>query len=316
MENRAYAFAAGLFTLFLGAAVVGVALWFSGETYEKVYYVLESKSPVTGLFEQAGVRFRGVDVGKVSNIRFDPKDKRLILIEVGIEAGTPVTRGTYAEIRPQGVTGLSYIMLDDTGANPEPLPPAGARGSTRIVVKPTLLENLFAASQDVLADVRQVAQRVSAVLSDDNRQRLTTTLVSLQKASERIAAVAESAQPALQSVAPLAEDARKTLKHVDTVLTDISGATRELSARMQALERVAGGAEKTSASLGTLADRVTNESLPRINLLVEELTRTSRGLDRFLAEVKDQPQSIVFGRKAGPPGPGEQGFEARARGGR
>src|SRR5689334_8129805 len=109
MENRAYAFAAGLFTLLLGAALVGVALWFSGETYEKVYYVLESPSPVTGLFEQAGVRFRGVDVGKVTEIKFDPNNKRLILIEIGIEAGTPVTRGTYAEIRPQGVTGLSYV---------------------------------------------------------------------------------------------------------------------------------------------------------------------------------------------------------------
>ena len=319
MESRAHAIAAGLFTLLLGVAVVIAAMWFSGDTYEKVYYELESKHPVTGLFEQAGVRFRGVDVGKVTHIRFDPEDPRKILVHIGIQAGTPVTRSTYAEIRPQGVTGVSYIMLDDTGADPAPLPPAGARDTARISVRPTLLENLFAASQDALADVREVAKRVSAMLSDENRERFGQTLVSLQKASdrigsasERVGTVASAAEPAVKSIAPLVADARKTLHNADGVLAEISSTTRALAARMDAIDRVAGSAEKATASIGTLADTVAAESLPRINVLVEELTRTTRGLERFVTDLKEEPQSLVFGRKAGPPGPGEPGFDARA----
>ena len=53
MENKAHALAAGLFTLLLGAGVVLAAMWFSGETYERAYYQLESKFAVTGLNEQA-----------------------------------------------------------------------------------------------------------------------------------------------------------------------------------------------------------------------------------------------------------------------
>lgn len=320
MESRAYAIAAGLFTLLLGMAVVLAAMWFSGDTYQKVYYELESKYPVTGLFEQAGVRFRGVDVGKVTDIRFDPKNPRLILIHIGIEAGTPVTRSTYAEIRPQGVTGLSYVMLDDTGKDPAPLPPAGASGSLRIAVKPTLLENLFAASEQALGDVREVAQRISAILSDDNRERFGQTLLTLQKASDRIAAasdrigaVAAAAEPGVKGIPPLVADARKTLQNADAVLAEISTTTRALASRMEAIDRVAGSAERATASIGNVADTVAADSLPRINLLVEELARTTRSLDRFVADLKDEPQSLVFGRKAGPPGPGEQGFAARAR---
>jgi phospholipid/cholesterol/gamma-HCH transport system substrate-binding protein len=55
---------------------------------------------------------------------------------------------------------------------------------------------------------------------------------------------------------------------------------------------------------------VGSESLPRINMLVEELTRTTRGLDRFVGDLQEQPQSLVFGRKASAPGPGEPGFDA------
>ena len=285
MENKAHVLAAGLFTLLLGIAVVVAAMWFSGETYEKVYYVLESKYPVTGLNEQAVVRFRGVDVGKVSDIRFDPKNPRVILIEIGIQSGTPVTRGTYAEVRPQGVTGLSYIMLDDTGANPEPLPPVGEPNSARIVVRPTLLENLFAAGEQALADIRQVAQRVSALLSDENRAQLTGDAPepAIGDGPARLPD-AEAAEPGVKSISPLVADARKTLDHANTLMADLSSTTREFTSRMDAIDRVAGSAEKAGGSIQSLADSFAAESLPRINMLVDELTRTSRSLDRLVSD--------------------------------
>ena len=312
MENKAYALAAGLFTLLLGAAVLLAAMWLSGDTYEKVYYVLESKSPVTGLYEQAAVRFRGVDVGKVSQLRFDRENSRVILIEIAVQPGTPVTRSTYAEIRPQGLTGLSYVMLDDTGASSQPLPPSTQYNSPRIAVRPTLLENLLAASQDTLADVRQVAQRVSALLSDENRQRFSSTLAGMQSASERLAVLAKSAQPGVQNFGALMSDARGTLRNAEKVMNDLSGAAREVAKRMDAVDRMATSADKAGTSIGAVADSVAQESLPRINALVEELTRTTRGLDELVRDLKEQPQSVVFGRKPGAPGPGEPGFQPRA----
>ena len=314
MENKAYAFAAGLFTLLLGIGILLAAMWFSGETYEKVYYELESQSPVTGLYEQAAVRFRGVDVGKVSRIRFDRRDTRLILIEIGVEPSTPVTRGTFAEIRPQGVTGVSYVMLDDAGANPQALPPSTQHDSARIPVKPTLLENIFAASENALTDVREVAQRISAVLNDQNKEHVTSMLVGLRAATERIAAVAQAAEPGVRSIEPLVADARRTLNNADKLVAELSAATRELAGRMEALDRIAGSTEKASTSISALADSVTSESLPRINLLVDELARTTRGLDRLVGDVQEQPQSLVFGRRPGAPGPGEPGFDSRAKG--
>ena len=39
MENKAYALAAGLFTLLLGAGVIFVAMWFSGKTESRESFV-------------------------------------------------------------------------------------------------------------------------------------------------------------------------------------------------------------------------------------------------------------------------------------
>ena len=95
-------------------------------------------------------------------------------------------------------------------------------------------------------------------------------------------------------------------------MAELSSATRAFSARMEAIDRVAASADKAGASITTLADTATTESLPRINMLVDELARTSRNVDRLLADLREQPQSLIFGRKAGAPGPGEPGFEARS----
>src|SRR5215207_2857461 len=173
MENKAYALAAGLFTLLLGAAVVAAAMWFSGETYEKSLYVLESKFPVTGLNEQAVVRYRGVGVGKVTRIQFDPQDTRIILVDIAIQSSIQLTRGTYAELKYQGVTGLSYVMLDDPGTSREPLPAAGNEASVRIPIRESLFSNLADAGVQVLADAREVMKRMNAVLSDENRMQIS-----------------------------------------------------------------------------------------------------------------------------------------------
>lgn len=314
MENKAYALAAGLFTIMLGAAVVVAAMWFSGETYEKSYYVLESKFPVTGLNAQAVVRYRGVGVGKVTYIRFDPNDKRVIFIDIAIQSDIVLTRGTYAELKYQGVTGLSYVMLDDPGVNREPLPPAGQEGSARIPIRESLFANLADAGVQVLADAREVMKRTNALLNDENRALISATLRSVETSTREIASLAKSMEPAARNSEALVADARKTFQQADKLLAEISNTSRELAKRFEAIERVAGSAEKAGGAVETLADAVASETLPRINTLADELARASRSLDRLASSLKEQPQSVVFGRKPGTPGPGEPGFETRGKG--
>src|SRR5688572_30699319 len=123
MENKAHALAAGLFTLLLGALLVAAAFWIRGEPIANDRYTLYTHGSVSGLNAQADVRYRGVEVGKVESIGFDPKDPRTILVEVSVRAGTPLTRGTYAQLAAQGITGLSYVQLEDDGSSAQPRTP-------------------------------------------------------------------------------------------------------------------------------------------------------------------------------------------------
>lgn len=307
MENRAYAFAAGMFTLLLGAGVVFAAMWFSGDTVARVGYMLESKYAVTGLNVQAPVRLRGVEVGKVDWIEFDPVNARVVLIGISVRSGTPITRGTVAQLGSQGVTGLAYVMLDDDGSKPEPLPP-GAETGARIPVRPSFLDEVTGSGRDLMMELNQLARRMNSLLDEKNQAQLVSALAGIEHATQRFAAVANAVEPGAANLHALTDDARKTLRLADDVLDNLNGLTRQFAQRVDTLERVAKSAEQVGGAAQSVSAGVAADTLPRINALMEEIARNSRNLDRLLTELNNQPASLVFGRQPLPPGPGEPGF--------
>lgn len=313
MENRAYAITVGLFTLVLGAGVVFIVMWFSGDTEKRDIYRLESRFAVTGLNIQAPVRFRGVEVGRVESIAFADKAARSILIAVSVKSDTPISRGTYATLGSQGVTGLAYVILDDDGDKPEPLSAAESE-KTRIPVRQSFIDEISGSGKSLVSDANEVARRLKLLLDEKNQAQLMRTLASLDAATRGIAEAARKLDPALRNMPAVTEEARKAFARADTLLANMNTLTTELVQRVDVLERVAKGADQVGGAAQSVSGAAVADTLPRINALLEELARNSRNLDRLLTQLNEQPASLVFGRPGVAPGPGEPGFSPRPGG--
>ncbi len=302
MENRAHALAAGLFTIaFIGALIIAAA-WFGGEVNRLDTYMLVSKTPVSGLSPGSAVRYRGVDVGKVENIRFDPQDARNILIKISVSEKTLVTRGTFAQLGYQGMTGNAYIQLDDDGAPSEPLK-TSSHEPARIAVRPSLLDQIMGSGQKLLGSVSEVGNRLNSLLSDKNQTQLFQTLASIDSAAGQMAKLGKGLEPAVNKLPAVAQNAESMLKNLNTL-------TVLLQQRVNTLEKIAGSAEKLGNTGQDLGQNMMNSTLPKLYDLMEDLSRSSRNLEKLLAELNEQPQSIVFGKPQPAPGPGEPGFVA------
>ena len=305
MEGRGYALAVGIFVIAFAAALIAAAVWLGKDRTAYVHYTIASRQGVSGLQPEALVKLRGVTVGRVESIGFDPNDARVILVRIAVAAGTPIATSTYAQLGYQGITGLSYVQLeDDPGVQSSPPMPAGQT----IVMRPSLFDRLATAGPELIDKIDVVVSRAADLLKDDNRQSLSRSLTNVEQASEQIGGLARKLRPGAEAVAPLAADARATLAKANEALLRIAELSDDIKQRAKALDEV-GRAAGQVAIVGKDVDA----AVPHLERLLKELSRNSRSLDRLLADLNAQPQSLLLGRPPEVPGPGEPGFNAQAR---
>lgn len=340
MENKAHAFAAGLFVLVVTALLVALAAWLTRDTGERRIYEISSPEAVNGLQSQAPVRYRGVAVGKVTGIGFDPKAMGNVLVTLALDDTAPVTRSTYASLGFQGVTGLAFVQLDDGGESKEALAPLTDGRPSRIPMRASLLSKLSDQGVAILARIEETSSRVNQLLSPANQKDLMATINQFGQAADSVQQLSARAQqlagtmdgilkaqlgPDRVSIPQFMQDAtgtvkslQKTSEGIDQTMaefgrtavefrktaTEITRLSERLNAQGGVVDKLAEGA----GAMATAGSSFNTGTLPRLNRTSEEAARTARQVNRAVSAVSDNPQSLLFGNGPIPPGPGEPGF--------
>lgn len=303
MESKSHALVAGLFTVMLGIALALAAMWLSRDHTDRTDYELVTQGAVSGLAPESAVRFRGVDVGKVTSIRFDPDHMGQILVRIAVDKAAPITKSTYAQLAYQGVTGLSFVQLDDDGSNPAPLP-SSVEHPAQIAIQPGLLDKLAGGSQAIMASLQETVNRLNLLLAPENQKVLTGTLRSLDQAAARAADLTDKLAPSLTRLPGAIDETRGAL----IAVSQAAHSYEELSKRLQGKE---GTLERLSESLDQFdraAQAVSATTVPRLNALTDDAALTARAVTRAADRLDEQPQSLLFGATRATPGPGEPGF--------
>ena len=160
MENKSHAFAAGAFVLVVAALLAALAAWLTRDTAEQRVFEISSAEGVPGLQPQAGVRFKGVLVGRVTDIALDTVQRGNVLLRIAVNEQAPITQSTFATLGFQGVTGLAFVQLDDKGEQPTALV---ATGSTppRIPMRPSMVSRFTEQGGNLLTQMEQASGRVN-----------------------------------------------------------------------------------------------------------------------------------------------------------
>lgn len=273
--------------VFLGGNQLG-----EGRPYETYF-----RESVQGLEVGAPVKYRGVTIGRVTDIglvtaeygRDEPMDiqratYRLVFVRFVIDPSrvgrlpdtqTAVKTGLRARVASQGITGLSYIELDFV--NPEQYPPQSVPWTPRyeyIPSMPSTLSQVQDAAQEFLAklnkiDMAALSQSVTGLI-DDLRRDLGSG----------------DAHLTLTRAADLLETLRQTVQDAD--LPRLTANLRDTSGSVRALVQ---GKEVRNllANLSTAADRLA-EGAAKLPALITALEATSRRAGNSTADLQ---QSLI-----------------------
>lgn len=313
MESRAHALAAGLFILLLLVAAGLTGNWIAGDPLVRNPYRVIALQPVSGLNPQAQVRYRGISVGRVTSIDLDLQDTRRILIDIEVEDRIPLTKGTYAQLGQEGITGIAYVQLLDDGADRAPL--AGEAGARpEIPLRASMLDDIFDAAGSIAKDAKQVVAGVQKLLAPENQSNVAATLTSIRAAAASLDVASKRLPGTIERADRLLSDANG--RHLSESLASLNAAARELPALAQEARQMLADARRLTESVGRLSEDargvagdLRRETLPRTHALAESVERGADRIGRLAYELEKRPDSVLWGRPAAKPGPGEAGFE-------
>jgi phospholipid/cholesterol/gamma-HCH transport system substrate-binding protein len=312
MENKSHAFWAGLFTIGLAVAIGVTVFFFNVDRTVRVPYDLIARTNVTGLFTDAAVRYRGLGVGKVESIRFDRDHPGQIRIRILVDKNAPMTHSTFATLGFQGVTGIAFVQLDDTGRDTTALA-SSAKEVAEVPMRPGLFDQLQQRGDVLLKKLERIADDADKFLSEDTHTRLMDTTKSLSDAADAVTTLARQIGPVTSKLPGTINQLDKTLASTNTLITNLNRPdgpfVTNLNKAGTAAEQAGVALTEINGSLAQLSARVGYDTLPRVNSLADDVGSAARAVDRAADTFNSNPRSVLFGVPAPVPGPGEPGFK-------
>lgn len=288
MPGRAQKIRLGVFVVISFMALVSIIAFFTSEKYlrkEDTYYIAFEDISVSGLEVGSPVKYLGVKVGTVEEIKIDPENVSRVIVKVEVKQKTPIKADARADIASIGITGLK--MLEIRGASQDaPLLKDGEfiragsslskdiTGKAEVIAEKAerVLNNLLEFTrQENLAKVTHLVETATRSFEnidsvfEENRDNMHDTILAVRSAATRLDTTIE----VLQSAARRAHN----IVYSDTV-AQILASTRDISLK---LKEVNFG--ELIQELGAVVEQ-TNQMLTRVN------DQFDRGSVDFLAGMR------------------------------
>jgi phospholipid/cholesterol/gamma-HCH transport system substrate-binding protein len=327
----------GLFVLIAGGVLLGTAIAISGglggaTVAHRAYFKFAG-----GVQPGAPVRYGGMMVGKVQQVRVDPGNTTRIEIALLVNRDAPLKTDSVAKISTLGPLTDNYIEVT-TGSQQAALSPAG---SELLSAEAFGLPQLGDAAQAMVPDVQKALQklnqnldglqvtltRANDLLNDRNRTNVGSSLNNLE---HLVAEVRPKATDSLDNLNGLLTDARPK---VSVSLTNVQTLTAKLAPLLDDLKTTTARANDTlahvdaallenksdiRASVTGLRDTVAkstvllnglNQTLDQnsanIDDLLDNIRMTTENLRALTETLKQSPASLIRGMKVVDRKPGE-----------
>ena len=280
----------GLFVI-LGVVMGVVAvIWVGATSYfqKGSTYVSYFDESVQGLQLNSAVKFRGVDVGLVENIRVAP-DNRNIGVVMKINMKDNLQKNAVAQLKSAGITGIMFVELD--------LRKPGETNLTPKIDFPSeypIIGSRPSEMQRLVAGVNEIVEKFNKIDAEGISNQLIATTKALEELikGKQITSILARVDAAAGNLERLTGQANKVLSE--------AGLDKTVAEAREAL----GGARNL---LTTLNDQVLGMKLPDTLGKTRELTRelqatsqnlrqSSETLEMFLQRLYERPSDLLFGK--------------------
>lgn len=322
MENRSNDLLVGSFVLLFVVATLGFLGWLTnrdiaGDVQQYEIYLRQS---VTGLQSGSPVRFLGVPVGVVTDVRIDPETMNRVRVSIEVPEDTPIRIDSEASLEQQGLTGGVFVQISPGSEGAELLNVASNEDIPEIRSSASQISALLEAAPQLLENLIVLSERATQVFSDQNLGALGNSMAELEKltgelakSSARLAPLMDNANKALVAYTELGSniDDRmiKFLDQTDGSIKTIEQATvdvfKEVTLTSQSIYATSEAAQKIVNKAGQIVEAnsdavgdFTSTGLYELTFLFQELRSLISNLNLLAERLERGPSEFLFGSSA------------------
>ncbi|MFI4914773.1 MAG: MlaD family protein [Steroidobacterales bacterium] len=303
MEREANYVAVGSFVLLVILMAGLFVYWYSGSREHRDYtrYEIYFDGSVSGLSEGGPVRYLGVNVGRVLRIRIDARAADRVQVIADIDATTPISDRTVAQLSLQGVTGLLYIDLQQLRDGPAGRRVLEAVPSERYPVIRSVhsdFDVFLSSLPDMVVRVNELVGQALKIFSDKDIASILRAVGNVERASATLPASADKLTALLEAV-------RTAVNEAHEVIVDLHAMTRtgapEVAAAMRQLATTTDNLAQTSAQLNAfVAENRTElggfirQTGPQIEALVRDSRQAAQEIRELSRSLRDDPSRLLY----------------------
>lgn len=304
MEPKVSYVLVGAFVVLFGAVLIVIVLWLvrggAQRTYRS-YYAYFGES-VSGVNEDSVVRYKGIKVGRVRNMRLDPENPERVRLVLDIAEGTPIKEDTVASLATQGLTGLAFIELGGGTRDSPPLTPPPGQPYPVIKIKPSL--PLDEAASTLMSNLNEISSSLKDLTDKESSASMRKTMVNLAELTAALIQREKELDKLFSSADRTLENTREATEKLPALFSRVTETAAALENMAQQIARTGKSVDSLLVGSQQDAQRFTNQTLSEAGLLIAEIRQLTERLQRLAQQVEQNPRSLLFGRRPAP-GPGE-----------
>jgi phospholipid/cholesterol/gamma-HCH transport system substrate-binding protein len=315
MERKAHYALIGTFVLVSLAALLAFTAWLSNAQFDKKFdnYEISFRGGVQGLSEGTEVRFNGLKVGDITELRIDPNDNNSVIVDIQVESNTPIDFESIGRMEPLGLTGLNYIQIIPGGPNSRLIKNSTDKDPFRLKGEASRIDLLLGSGGTVMESSQAALARINAVMTPEaimdfheilnNLRVITSNFVDLKVDPEIFNRTMQSIEQASSDVSLAADAVDVAAKDFDILIeTDVKTVLDRSKISMEKLDKTLSAIEVLSKDSNQLItdgrdaiNRLSNSGLTDIEETIDSIRRVVLGLESILINFEQNPTAFIVG---------------------
>jgi phospholipid/cholesterol/gamma-HCH transport system substrate-binding protein len=290
MARKSTNFILGLFVILGFLLAVAGIIWVGASSFfqKGQRYISYFDESVEGLQADSSVKYRGVDVGRVEQIRVAPDNKLVgVVMKINLRGDLPKT--TIAQLRAAGITGVKFIGLDRPSPEEQALSPKIDFFSEYPIIptRPSEIQRLLAAANVILEkfqliDTKGISDQVmlttKAMQNFFQGKEMTGILVKLHGTAGNLDRFTGRL------------DDKVSAKKLDEILGGTRDSIKQINELLASVQK-----DLQAMKLPETVSRYRTVARDAA-ALTDNLQRASASLDQFLDRLKERPPDLFFGK--------------------